>query len=179
MSADDEPLALLLAQVAWRKLGLRGSGVPQNLTDEQLLKSIVTFESMSAEVIKLQHDTVCTARTRGVSWSQIGNELGVSRQSVQQRFGGDKSKQHDPSVVLIGPVSRADEISTLEAAGQLGWKLQTSRHGEHSVKKTSRKWAVRRGSVLSVQKLDSAHRGWEVATVRFPDVFYVRDQGAL
>jgi hypothetical protein len=33
---------------------------------------------------------VRAARDQGVSWTQIGYQLGVSKQAAQQRFGGDR-----------------------------------------------------------------------------------------
>lgn len=177
--ADDVPLAVLLAQVAGQKLGARDFTAPQDLTDEQLLTAIVLFESMSTEALKLQHDTVSAARARGLAWSQIGGALNVSRQSVQQRFGAGRSGTDQNGASLIGPVSRSNEIDLLNAAGELGWKLQHSRHGEHSVNKTDHRWTVWRGSILSAPRSGPQSQPWQVTAVRFPDVFYVRDDGAL
>jgi ClpX C4-type zinc finger len=56
------------------------------MTDDQLLKSLVpavaTVEA-TRNVLQMQIDTL---RQRGVSWSAIGDALGMSRQAAWERF---------------------------------------------------------------------------------------------
>lgn len=64
-----------------------------------------------------------------------------------------------------------------ETAAGYVWRLKDSLFGEHSAENTEYQWPVRDESMLSLRW--SGHKirsGWEVAAVRFPDVFYVQVQ---
>ncbi|NKG21851.1 hypothetical protein [Paeniglutamicibacter terrestris] len=181
MATNDESLAAILARIGLQRLGIENPDESQGLDASQLVRSVVVLDSMRAEILRLQQDAVQAARAQGVPWSLLGDAMGISRQAMQQRFGKEGLKlSSDSARVMLGPTTRGDEVNILEAAGLLGWKLRASRHGEHSVEMTDRKWSVRRDSMLSLRRVEQkSSREWEVAAVRFPDVFYVKDQGGL
>jgi hypothetical protein len=43
-----------------------------------------------AEMERAEREVIDDARAAGLSWQQIGVQLGMSRQAAQQRFGGKK-----------------------------------------------------------------------------------------
>ena len=54
---------------------------------EQLLKNLKLYESAFEDVGRRMQDVVDILREREVSWAQIGEALGVSRQAAWKRFG--------------------------------------------------------------------------------------------
>ena len=64
----------------------KGSGDWTTLTDAQLLAALKPAEASLAAVRLVLQAQVDTLRGRGVSWSQIGDALGVSRQAAWERF---------------------------------------------------------------------------------------------
>jgi hypothetical protein len=64
----------------------RGSGDWTNLTDAQLLAALKPAEASLDAVRTVLQAQIDTLRRRGISWSQIGDALGVSRQAAWERF---------------------------------------------------------------------------------------------
>jgi hypothetical protein len=58
-----------------------------SLDDDTLLKSLVPAGSCLQSLDGSIRDQVGALRDRGVTWQLIADELGVTRQAVQQRFG--------------------------------------------------------------------------------------------
>jgi hypothetical protein len=42
---------------------------------------------------QLEHSVVALLRANGATWEQIGEELGISRQNAQRRFGQVRKRQ--------------------------------------------------------------------------------------
>ncbi len=61
----------------------------QRLTDDELLTHLPKIEAAAAQV--QQHLTVWVrqARERGITWTRIGEALGMTRQSAWERFSGE------------------------------------------------------------------------------------------
>ncbi len=170
----DAQLSLELSRLAVQ-CGGTSSDMPSPTT-EQLLVSVTTFQDLARLSMDLQGQAVRAAHEAGVSWSRIGTLLGTSRQAVQQRFDPHYIPRDDlPGVTrTLGPVSRAEEMHHLTEAGSQGWRLSRSSHGEHVVERDDQDWEVMRVSVLSVRPLPSRRKGWQAATMRFPDCFFIR-----
>ncbi|KTR87685.1 hypothetical protein NS220_17260 [Microbacterium testaceum] len=173
--AHDRNLAVELSRLA-----AAGAPTDRDEDPERLLAAVAAFQDITRVAADLQAQAARTAHDSGVSWARIGALLGVSRQAVQQRF--------DPNYVgtragaaegrMLGPVTRAEELAHLEAAGAQGWKLVEARHGEHRLVHTGDAWDVQRVSILTPGPLPAAGDGWEAAATRFPDCFYVRSRSA-
>jgi biotin operon repressor len=56
------------------------------MTDAQLLAALKPAEASLDAVRSVLQAQIDTLRKRGISWSQIGGALGVSRQAVWERF---------------------------------------------------------------------------------------------
>ena len=63
-----------------------GSGDWTTLTDRQLLAALKPGDASLDGVRAVLQQQVDTLRGRGISWSEIGDALGVSRQAAWERF---------------------------------------------------------------------------------------------
>jgi ClpX C4-type zinc finger len=57
--------------------------------DDELLASLARIQAVVAQVDAAVHDYVATLRGRGISWTRIGEALGVSKQAAWERFSGE------------------------------------------------------------------------------------------
>ena len=57
--------------------------------DDELLASLAKVQAVVAQVDAAVHDHVATLRDRGISWTRIGQALGVSKQAAWERFSGE------------------------------------------------------------------------------------------
>ena len=57
--------------------------------DDELLASLAKVQAVVAQVDAAVHDHVATLRDRGISWTRIGQALGVSKQAAWERFPGE------------------------------------------------------------------------------------------
>ena len=129
----------------------------------------------------LLQQAVTAARASGVSWAVLGQELGLSRQGAQQRFGGraahaDLDGSPRPDERWLGPVTASDELGELELAGQLGWHTVEAGMFRHRMVRTPTRWEHRR--VLWTRTTSSyLTEGWQVGARAFPWLYLVRDTG--
>lgn len=139
--------------------------------------AIVT-RAAEAEVVSrdLLQQSVTAARASGHSWATIGNELGLSRQGVQQRFGAKQSVEHDPQYRWLGPVTAFDEMAELEIAGRLGWHTVEAGILKHKMLRTHTQWEHRR-VVWTGPRRRYEKDGWRVGCLAFPWVYLIRDRG--
>jgi len=85
----------ILAQEAERT----GNGEPtddavarwqQRLSDEELLSTMPKIQAAAAQVQQHLTAWVRQARERGITWTRIGEALGMTRQSAWERFSGEE-----------------------------------------------------------------------------------------
>ena len=57
--------------------------------DEELLGRLAKVQAVVSQVDAAVHDYVDTLRRRGISWTRIGEALGVSKQAAWERFSGE------------------------------------------------------------------------------------------
>jgi ClpX C4-type zinc finger len=57
--------------------------------DDELLASLSRVQAVVSQVDAAVHDYVDVLRERGVSWTRIGQALGVSKQAAWERFSGE------------------------------------------------------------------------------------------
>ena len=62
----------------------------ETLTDEEMLGHLSRSGSVSAQVEADLRAWVLELRRRGVTWTRIGQALGVTRQSAWERFSGEE-----------------------------------------------------------------------------------------
>ncbi len=61
----------------------------QQLSDEELLAHLPKIAATSAQVEQNLTSWVRQARSRGITWTRIGEALGMTRQSAWERFSGE------------------------------------------------------------------------------------------
>jgi hypothetical protein len=57
--------------------------------DDELLASLAKIQAVAGQVDAAVHDYVGILRGRGVTWTRIGEALGVSKQAAWERFSGE------------------------------------------------------------------------------------------
>jgi ATP-dependent Clp protease ATP-binding subunit ClpX len=75
--------------------GPRGDGPPSgfawsSLDDEKLLEGLPRVAAIAAQVDRGLHQWVDELRSRGVTWTRIGDALGMTRQSAWGRFSNEE-----------------------------------------------------------------------------------------
>jgi len=75
---------LIIAEEQVREFGA-WSGRP----DDELLASLAKVQAVVSQVDAAVHDHVAILRDRGISWTRIGQALGVSKQAAWERFSGE------------------------------------------------------------------------------------------
>ncbi len=62
----------------------------QRLPDEELLRHLPKIQAAAAQVQQHLTAWVREARERGITWTRIGEALGMTRQSAWERFSGEE-----------------------------------------------------------------------------------------
>ena len=147
----------------------------ENLAEEDHLALVRRAGAAEQASQLLQHRAVAAARSAGVSWAALGRELGMTRQAVQQRFGGRSDETpSDDKERWLGPVTAFDELTELEIAGKLGWRTIGVDMLRHRMLRTETQWEHRR--VLWARPARHYETdGWQVGCRAFPWLYLVRD----
>jgi ClpX C4-type zinc finger len=88
----NECVGLCADIIATSPTGESGPGVEaweQQLSDDELLAHLPKVAALSAQVERQLSGWVRQARDRGLTWSRIGEALGMTRQSAWERFSGE------------------------------------------------------------------------------------------
>lgn len=75
---------LILAEEQVREVGSWNE-----LPDDDLLGSLVRVQAVVSQADAAVRERVAILRGRGVSWTRIGQSLGVSKQAAWERFSGE------------------------------------------------------------------------------------------
>lgn len=62
----------------------------KSLSDDELLRALPGIAATSAQVERELGTWVRTARGRGITWTRIGDAMGMTRQSAWERFSGEE-----------------------------------------------------------------------------------------
>ena len=57
--------------------------------DDEMLASVARTQAVVSQADAAVHDHVAVLRERGISWTRIGEALGVSKQAAWERFSGE------------------------------------------------------------------------------------------
>ncbi len=88
----NECVGLCTDIIATSLAGESGPGVEaweQQLSDDELLAHLPKVAALSAQVERQLSGWVRQARDRGLTWTRIGEALGMTRQSAWERFSGE------------------------------------------------------------------------------------------
>ena len=61
----------------------------RNMSDDDLLQHLPRVATAAAQVERQLTGWVRRARSRGITWTRIGESLGMTRQSAWERFSGE------------------------------------------------------------------------------------------
>ncbi|WP_238335686.1 hypothetical protein [Serinicoccus kebangsaanensis] len=150
----------------------------ETLTPEAHLWLVRRSAEAHGATADLLQQAVGSARAAGVSWARLGEELGLSRQGAQQRFGPatEVADDADEDVRWLGPVTAVDEMGELQLAGELGWHTVEAGMFRHRMVRTATQWEHRR-VVWTRPARHYLTDGWEVGARAFPWLYLVRDTG--
>ena len=84
---------------------------------------LLALRSLAVMIGSKRASTVLAARTEGMSWADIAERLGMSRQSVWDRYAAD---DHDPPPPARGRVARA-RTATHTSSSCAAYKAVTTR----------------------------------------------------
>ncbi|MCC3275407.1 MULTISPECIES: hypothetical protein [unclassified Arthrobacter] len=171
--SGSKPVTDLQEQIGSLILGDRGEAGA--LSEEEHLALVARAAAAERASQELQRRAVMAARGAGVSWAALGRELGMTRQAVQQRFGGHPdAAEPDARERWLGPVTAFDELRELELAGRLGWRTVGAELLRHRMLQTDTQWEHRR--VLWTRPVHYYETdGWQLGCRAFPWLYLVRD----
>lgn len=175
--ASEAPEALLPQTIGRAIIGADGPDALDPVAPDDHLT--IVSRSAAAERVsrELLQQAVTAARGSGHSWAAIGAELGLSRQAVQQRFGGRAGEGADDARYRwLGPVTAFDELPELQLAGRLGWHTVEAGMLKHKMVRTDTQWEHKR-VVWSGSLRRYEQDGWQVGCRTFPWIYLVRDLG--
>ena len=138
-----------------------------------LVSRAAAAEALARDLLQ---QAVGAARGSGHSWAAIGDQLGLSRQGVQQRFGGRTTTDDTSEYRWLGPVTAFDELRELELAGRLGWHTVEVGMLRHKMIRTQTQWEHRR-VVWTGPPRRYEQDGWQVGCRAFPWIYLIRDLG--
>ena len=143
---------------------------------------LIDLTARSAEEIaQLLQLAVTSARQAGVSWERIGQQLGMSRQAAQQRFGRvDDGIGSPPSDEMrrLYPLTAFDEMDELAAAGRAGWHSIGYGMYFHDVIQSDEQWEHLRVVAFASSRRAMESEGWQrIGTMWFPWAYYARPTG--
>jgi len=143
---------------------------------------LIDLTSRSAEEIaQLLQFAVTSARQANLSWERIGQQLGMSRQAAQQRFGRilDTTDIHPSNEKRrLYPLTAFDEMEALAEAGRAGWHSISYGMYFHDVIQSNEQWEHLRVAAFGSSRHRLESEGWHrIGAIWFPWAYYARPTG--
>lgn len=143
------------------------------------LKDAITAAHLVADEgrIELQR-WIDAARRTGVSWSEIGDRLGISKQAAQQRFKAtepDEEAEHPDGekIVRLGATA-FNEMRILREEGAKGFELVDTGLLKLVFRPTDRKWEYRRSIGGNFGHPENNADGWIYVSSWLPFHYFKR-----
>ena len=146
---DPSPLkeSLEAAILGHAQLAQAGSG-----DTESLLQLVQVTGKAAAICADFQRSAVQQARRSDVSWVEIGEALGISKQAAQQRFGVADSEASE-GIRVIKDVTAFNEMTLLSEEGAFGFHLVGFGAFTLHLKPSRKKWLHSRVLGINVRKI--------------------------
>ncbi|WP_104087637.1 hypothetical protein [Cryobacterium sp. N19] len=143
---------------------------------------LIDLTARSAEEIaQLLQLAVTSARQAGLSWDRIGQQLSMSRQAAQQRFGRVVDGIVTPSsdtIRRLSPLTAFDEMEELAAAGRTGWHSIAYGMYFHDLIQSDEQWEHLRVVAFASSRRALESEGWHrIGSMWFPWAYYARPTG--
>lgn len=147
-------------------------------TSEGFAEAIVVAHVVADEAKLNLHRWIDAARRTGVSWAEIGEALGISKQAAQQRFRPDEeaedpSKRRGEEVVRIGATA-FNEMNILRAEGRKGNELIRTGALKLVFRPTSRAWEYQRRLGAAPPTSTMEKDGWIYVSSWMPFHYFKR-----
>jgi len=147
-------------------------------TAEGLVEAIAVANVVADEARLNLHRWIDAARRVGLSWTEIGDALGISKQAAQQRFrpvGGDNDLPDDDGtrVVRLG-ANAFNEMTILREEGLNGHELMATGAFKLMFRPTRQRWdyARRIGGAAMIANMTDA--GWTYVSSWLPFHYFKR-----
>lgn len=147
-------------------------------TPDGFADAIVAAHLVADEARLVLHRWIDAARRTGMSWTDIGDALGISKQAAQQRFRSafsaeDAEPGQDNEVVRLGATA-FNEMSILRAEGGKGNELTGTGPLALYFRKSPSLWEHRRVIALNAPIEDMAGEGWTYVSSWIPFHYFKR-----
>jgi hypothetical protein len=142
---------------------------------DSLLKLVDACSLALEECASLQRNAIHQARRAEVSWSAIGEHLGITRQAAQQRFAPEAEAEPGGNLRRIPGATAFNEMQILAAEGKAGFHLVGFGALYLIVKASRQVWEHRREMAVTTEKrarLEAA--GWTYVGGWFPFQYFKR-----
>lgn len=147
-------------------------------TAEGFLDAITVAHLIADEGRLGLHRWIDAARRTGVSWTEIGNVLGISKQAAQQRFrpaetDDDLAEEKGVTVVRLGATA-FNEMAILREEGRKGNELIATGALMLRFRPTGHPWEYRRRIGAMAMPADMKAAGWIYVSSWLPFHYFKR-----
>ena len=152
--------------------------------DQQAYRDMVLASYFATEEIRIALQRwVEAARRAGLSWSEIGALIGISKQAVQQRFGASEPGMEpvDGDIIVRHGATGLNEMAMLVEEGQAGRELVGTGLLKLYLRQTDRRWSYDRVAGLLPEQVrrQMEKAGWTWVSTWYPFLYFKRDSGPL
>ena len=176
---NDSDLSSLKYSLEAAILGHAHLAQPKSNDVSSLLQLVQVTGKASNICSEFQRSAVHQARRSGVSWLEIGEALGISKQAAQQRFGLADVEIPEGIRVVKGATT-FNEMAMLSEEGKAGFHLVGFGPLTLRLKPSRKKWLHIRESGVNVQKIRAKKEaeGWEYVGSWFPFHYFKKPAAA-
>ena len=141
----------------------------------------ITVAHLVADEAKLNlHRWIDAARRTGLSWTDLGSALGISKQAAQQRFksidaNDDSSIAHEEEIVRTRYSAIFNERKILREEGLKRNELIRTNNNSLVFRPTGHIWEYRRRVGFSAMRKEMRDAGWTLVST-WPPVSYFKRQ---
>lgn len=124
------------------------------------------------------HRWIDASRRAGLSWTEIGALIGISKQAAQQRFGGARADGLEDSDHIVRQGANAfNEIAIMAEEGANGRELVGTGMFRLIFVQTDRVWEYRRMVGIGPDTEAMAAHGWQLVSSWLPFHYFKRPVG--
>jgi hypothetical protein len=183
---EEHKLRSLVADLVIDRFSMGDIGTFDGASADDFRHLIRAAYVVSDEAGHSLHRWVDAGRHAGLSWADVGDVLGVSRQAAQQRFSGTRSIEESPSRTPVDPselivrkgMNAFNEVAALEDEGRNGNELVGAAVLKLFFVPRARPWENARVTAFRgkavIQEYEDA--GWTYALTWYPFHYFTRPE---